>query len=112
MSCDKFFFIFNWYCIIFSVPFVMKRTNPLSSFLTTCHYPKNFGAEVIKWFDDHEVKIQYLFDKDKKIRNGQVQNRLILLGSLKGIIFIRTFLLVSIKGLRLKVFLVYSLFVV
>ena len=36
----------------------------------------------------------------------------ILLGSLKGNIFIRTFLLVLIKGLRLKVFLVYSLLVV
>ena len=35
-----------------------------------------------------------------------------MLGSLKGIIFIRTFLLVSIKGLCLKVFLVYSLLVV
>jgi len=43
----------------------------LSSFLTTCHYPKNFGAEVIKWFDDHEVKIQYLFDKDKKKEMGK-----------------------------------------
>ena len=35
-----------------------------------------------------------------------------LLWSLKGIIFIRTFLLVPIKGLCLKVFLVYSLLVV
>jgi len=34
-----------------------------------------------------------------------------MFGSLKGIIFIRTFLLVSIKGLCLKVFLVYNLFV-
>ena len=36
----------------------------------------------------------------------------LLLGSLKRIIFIRTFLLVPIKGLCLKVFLVYSLLVV
>ena len=35
-----------------------------------------------------------------------------MLGSLKRIIFIRTFLLVPIKGLCLKVFLVYSLLVV
>jgi len=29
----------------------------------TCHYSKNFLAEV-KWFDDREVKIEHLSGKD------------------------------------------------
>ena len=30
----------------------------------SCHYTKNFWAEVIKWLIDHKVKIENLSDKD------------------------------------------------
>ena len=32
--------------------------------ITSCHYSKNFWAEVIKWFDKQGIKIAHLSDKD------------------------------------------------
>ena len=67
MSCDKFdFFLFE----IGTVPspvcsFCGEMDEFLEHFSTTCHYSKSFWAEVIKWFDGHEVKIQHLSDKDR-----------------------------------------------
>ena len=36
----------------------------LKHLFLSCHYTKNFWAEVIKWLVDHEVKIENLSDKD------------------------------------------------
>ena len=44
--------------------FCGEMDESLEHFFTTCHYSKNFCAEVIKWFEYHEVKIQDLSDKD------------------------------------------------
>ena len=36
----------------------------LEHLITSCHYSKNFGAEVIKWFDRQGIEICHLSDKD------------------------------------------------
>ena len=36
----------------------------LEHLITSCHYPKNFWAEVIKWFHKQGIKIVNLSDKD------------------------------------------------
>ena len=45
-------------------PYVVNRMNPLP--FLSCHYSKNFWAEVIKWLDDHEVKIKNHLEKECK----------------------------------------------
>ena len=36
----------------------------LEHIITSCHYSKNFWAEVIKWFDKQGIAMAYLSDKD------------------------------------------------
>ena len=36
----------------------------LEHLFLSCHYSKNFWAEVIKWLEDHKVKIENLSKKD------------------------------------------------
>ena len=36
----------------------------LEHLITSCHYSKNFWAQVIKWFDKQGIKITHLSDKD------------------------------------------------
>ena len=36
----------------------------LEHLITSCHYSKNFWAEVIKWFDKQGIEIAHLSDKD------------------------------------------------
>ena len=36
----------------------------LEHLITSCHYSKNFWAEVMKWFVKQGIKISYLSDKD------------------------------------------------
>ena len=36
----------------------------LERLITSCHYSKNFWAEVIKWFDKQGIEIANLSDKD------------------------------------------------
>ena len=36
----------------------------LEHLITSCHYSKNFWAEVIKWFDKQGIEIANLSDKD------------------------------------------------
>ena len=45
-------------------PYVVNRKIHRASYFLSCHYSKNFWAEVIKWLDDHKVKIENLSDKD------------------------------------------------
>ena len=45
-------------------PYVANQMNPLNIFFLSCHYSKNFWAEVIKWLEDHKVKIENLSNKD------------------------------------------------
>ena len=36
----------------------------LEHLITSCHYSKNFWAEVIKWFHKQGIEIAHLSDKD------------------------------------------------
>ena len=62
MSGNKCFFVQSWTCINSSFSGDMDES--LEHLITSCHYSKNFLAEVIKWFHKQGIKIVYLSDKD------------------------------------------------
>jgi len=41
----------------------------LEHFFICCHYPKDFWAEVIKWFDNQGVKMEHLSLQDELFVN-------------------------------------------
>ena len=54
---------YSFLCVIGIVSSLACSLIFLEHFFMTCHYSKNFWAEV-KWFDDREVKIEHLSGKD------------------------------------------------
>ncbi len=60
------------------VPFVVKWTSPYSILIfVSCHYSKIFWAEVIKWLNDLDIKIEQLSDKDNNVWHSEVRERVI-----------------------------------
>jgi len=44
--------------------FCGEMDESLKHLITSCHYSKNFWAEVVKWLDRQGIKIAHLSDKD------------------------------------------------
>ena len=57
--------------------FCGEINEPLEHFFISCHYAKDFQAEVIKWLDNQGVKIKHLSDKDVVWGYSEVQRRVI-----------------------------------
>ena len=59
-------FVQSWTCINSSMlhDFFGDMDESLEHLITSCHYSKNFWAEVIKWFHKQGIEIAHLSDED------------------------------------------------
>ena len=64
MSVNKFFFVQGWILTNSGMFLLPRMDESLEHLITSCHYSKNFWAEVIKWVDKQGIKISSLSDKD------------------------------------------------